>query len=82
MAGGLKFVDSNMDLLDNNAQDETYWFHSILRYFSGPPASPPMVFVVFANGTGKDKITILPEGQKMNNTFFMDWVLGPFADTC
>jgi AraC-like DNA-binding protein len=36
----------------------------------------------FFNGTGDDKMAILPPGQKMNGTYFMEYVLGPLTEVC
>jgi hypothetical protein len=40
------------------------------------------VFTVFFNGTEEYKIAILPEGRKVNNTYFIESVLGPLAEIC
>jgi hypothetical protein len=40
------------------------------------------MFTVFFNGTGACTIEILPEGQKMNNTYFITFVLQPLAEFC
>jgi hypothetical protein len=40
------------------------------------------MFTIFFNGTGKCKITILPDGQKMNSTSFTECVLPPLAEIC
>jgi hypothetical protein len=40
------------------------------------------MFTVFFNGTGEYKITILPEGQKVNCAYFIEFLLRPSAEIC
>jgi hypothetical protein len=40
------------------------------------------VFTTLFNGTGDHKTAILPEGQKMNNTYFRECVLRSFTEIC
>jgi hypothetical protein len=40
------------------------------------------MFTVFFNGTGKYTIVILPKGQKMNSTYFIECVLRPLIEIC
>jgi hypothetical protein len=40
------------------------------------------MFTVFFNGTGEYKIVILPDGQKVNNTCFIESVLRALAEIC
>jgi hypothetical protein len=41
-----------------------------------------MMFVIFFNGIGDYKTVILPQGQRMNSTFFIECVIRPLAGTC
>jgi hypothetical protein len=38
------------------------------------------MFTVFSSGTWEYKIVILPEGQKMNGTYFIECVLQPLTE--
>jgi hypothetical protein len=40
------------------------------------------MLTIFFNGTGEYKIAMLPAGQKMNNKYFMECVLGPLTEVC
>jgi hypothetical protein len=40
------------------------------------------MLTVFSNGTGKYKIPILLEGQKMNSTYSIEFVLCPLTEFC
>jgi hypothetical protein len=40
------------------------------------------MFTVSFNGTGEYKIAILPEGQKVNSTYFIESVQRPLAEIC
>jgi hypothetical protein len=40
------------------------------------------MFTIFFNGIAEYKIAILPEGQKMNRTYFIDCVPRALAEIC
>jgi hypothetical protein len=40
------------------------------------------MFTVFFNGTGKYKIVIPPDGQKVNSAYFIESVLCSLAEIC
>jgi hypothetical protein len=40
------------------------------------------MLTIFFNGTGEYKMAILPLGQKMNRTSFMECVIGPLTEVC
>jgi histone-lysine N-methyltransferase SETMAR len=40
------------------------------------------MLTIFFNGTGEHKIAILPEGQKMNSSYFVECVLSPLIEVC
>jgi hypothetical protein len=40
------------------------------------------MFTVFFNGTREYKIEILPEGQKVNSAYFIEFVLRPLTEIC
>jgi hypothetical protein len=40
------------------------------------------IFVIFFNGIGDYKTVILPQGQRMNSTFFIEYVIRPLAGFC
>jgi hypothetical protein len=40
------------------------------------------MFTILSNGTGEYTIVILPDGQKMNSTYFIGCMLCPLTEIC
>jgi histone-lysine N-methyltransferase SETMAR len=54
----------------------------MLIRLSDRPISSKTIFTIFFHATGEFKIAIIPEGQKMNRTYFIKCVLCPLTEIC